>query len=184
MEMSMKLTTVATCLVLSIIAIAARAEGPSTKPADATLLDGKIHYSPPDKWMGANSDVGQEMGAAYHSADDKSAMMIIVAPEKTVITAQSAASIAKNLRATRQKTGQKIVMDPKIEKDPRFLVRIQEKYKTDDGATHDELHLYRKIGTRAVQVTVSSISDDEAQLKAFHKAAEDTLLSAKAAEKR
>jgi hypothetical protein len=92
--------------------------------------------------------------------------------------------MTQQLRQNRRGAREEIVMFPKVERDPRFSIRIHEKYKTKDGKTADELHLFREVGKRAVSLAVQSLSTDEDHINAVHQQGEETLLSAKSQEKK
>ena len=165
-------------LVVSLLIAAAHAQ--DSKPAAATLLDGKISYVIPAHWTAVKSSLPSDIAATYVAPDHDGVMLIEVLPEKAWIAPEAGPKLAAQFRASRKKAGQTIIMDPKVEKDPHFSIRIHEKYKNKEGAVADELHLYKKIGDRPVSVTVQSFSEDEHHVDAIHKVGSDTLISAKA----
>lgn len=165
-------------LIVSLLIVAAHAE--DNKPATATLLDGKISYAIPSHWTTVKSSLPTDIAATYVAPDHDGVLLIEVLPEKAWIAPEAGPKLAAQFRASRKKAGETIVLDPKVEKDSHFSIRIHEKYKNKQGAVADELHLYKKIGDRAVSVTVQSFSEDEHHVDAIHKVGSDTLISAKA----
>lgn len=165
-------------LISSLLIAAAHAE--DSKPAAATLLDGRISYVVPAHWMAVKSSLPSDIAATYVAPDHDGVLLIEVLPEKAWIAPEAGPKLAAQFRASRKRAGQAIVLDPKLEKDPHFPIRIHEKYKNKQGAVADELHLYRKIGDRAVSVTVQSFSEDEHHIETIHKVGSNTLVSAKA----
>ena len=106
-------------------------------------------------------------------------MVIAVLPPEASIKPEAALAMVRQLRMNHQKAGQEMIAPPKIERDPHFAIRIQEKYRTKDGKVADELHLFREVGKRALSLTVQSISTEQDKATAVHKKGEETLLSAK-----
>jgi hypothetical protein len=168
------------CAALLLALAPAQGQTAATQSAEASLLHGQIRYTPPETWRNAPSNAAADMAATYLAPDHDGLLLIEVLPENAVISPQAGSALVVKLRANHKKAGQAIVMDPTVEKDARFSIRIHEKYKTKDGATADELHLYRKVGSQAVSVTVQSLSEDQKHIDVVHRAGEETLLSARA----
>jgi len=164
-------------LIVPLLFAAAHAE--DSKPAAATLLDGKISYVVPAHWTAVKSSLPSDIAATYVAPDHDGVLLIEVLPEKAWIAPEAGPKLAAQFRASRKKAGETIVLDPKVEKDSHFSIRIHEKYKNKQGAVADELHLYKKIGDRPVSVTVQSFSEDEHHVETIHKVGSDTLISAK-----
>ena len=165
-------------LIVSLLIAAAHAE--DSKPSSATLLDGKIGYVVPAHWTAVKSSLPSDIAATYVAPDHDGVLLIEVLPEKAWIAPEAGPKLAAQFRASRKRAGETIVLDPKVEKDSHFSIRIHEKYKNKQGAVADELHLYKMVGGRAVSVTVQSFSEDEHHVDAIHKVGSDTLISAKA----
>ena len=163
------------CMALALVA---RAEPPATAKTTATMLGGKIEYTPPEGWHQAEATAKPEEAAAYIANDHDGLMAIQALPSDAAISPDAAQAMVRQLRANHKKAGQEIVLDPKLEKDPRFAIRIHEQFKLKSGKTADELHLYRKVGGRSVMVNAQSLSDDEEHIKGVHTTAEEVLMSA------
>lgn len=161
------------CLLWTGTIVASDGSDPS-----ASLLQGKIAYQPPsgDSWERAHNIEG-ETAAAYVSESLQGAIAIEVLPGDAHITPQMGPAIVRTLRQNHKNAGQKIIMDPKIERDSRFDLRVHEKYEQGDKVA-DELHLYRDLGPRVVMVTASAMGQSK-DAKTIHKAGEQVLLSAK-----
>lgn len=144
----------------------------------ASLLQGRITYQPPsaDSWERAHNIEG-ETAAAYVSESLQGAIAIQVLPEDARITPQMGPAIVRTLRQNHKNAGQKIIMDPKVERDSRFDMRVHEKYQQGDKIA-DELHLYRDLGPRVAMVTASAMGQSK-DAKTIHKAGEQVILSAK-----
>jgi len=153
------------------------AADPATAPTDHSLLGGKIHFTPPQDWKYQRSNADDS--AIFIAPDHDGVMVIAVLPPEASIKPEAALAMVRQLRMNHQKAGQEMIAPPKIERDPHFAIRIQEKYRTKDGKVADELHLFREVGKRAISLTVQSISTEEDKATAVHKKGEETLLSAK-----
>jgi hypothetical protein len=154
------------------------ADVPATKPAPATLFAGRIEFTPPADWEVIKSPQTSDMIALYLAADHDGYFAIQVLPADAMTTAAAAAKIVSQLHANHKKAGQEIVEEAKVEKDPRFAIKIHERYKTKDGKVADETHLYRQVGGRAIELDVQSLSEDQGHIDEVRKAGEETLASA------
>lgn len=165
----------AAVVLLSAITVVAEND---TQPS-AALLQGKITYRPPpdDAWERAHN-VSGETAAAYVSESRQGAIAIEVLPADARITPAMGPAIVRTLRQNHKNAGHKVIMDPKVERDTRFALRVHEKYQQGDNVA-DELHLYRDLGPRVVMVTANAMGKESNDAKAVHKAGEEVLLSAK-----
>lgn len=168
---------VACITIVSVLWTSAIAASDESGPP-ASLLQGKITYQPPsgDSWERAHNIEG-ETAAAYVSESLQGAIAIQVLPEDARINPQMGPAIVRTLRQNHKNAGQKIIMDPKVERDSRFDMRVHEKYQQGDKIA-DELHLYRDLGPRVVMVTASAMGQAK-DAKTIHKAGEQVLLNAK-----
>ena len=164
----------ASLLLLSAVVLAA-----NEKSEKESLLGGKVEFSPPpaDEWQKAHVS-GAADAAAYMSKDHKSLIALQVLPADAQVSPQMGGAIVRQIRENHKQAGQKIVMDPRIERDPHFDLRIHEKFE-QDGKTIEQLHLYRNLGPRVVMVTAQSQADGQDKDKSPLKAGEDVALSAK-----
>ena len=160
------------------------AKAPATQPGvKETLADGAVEFARPGDWEEAKKN-RTPLRAAWVSPDHKGMILVEVWPEGDITESTGPKTVAK-LRADRKKQAEvKVVMEAAVEKDPRFAMRIHEKYQhTGDGTVDDVLRLGRKVGGRVVMVTVWSKSPDDARDKEIHAAGEAVMLSAKPAKK-
>jgi hypothetical protein len=67
-------------------------------------------------------------------------------------------------------------MAPKIEADPRFELKIHERYRSPGEKTADAFYIYRKIGTVVTLTTVSSLSEGDGGKK-IHETGERVAMS-------
>ncbi|MDB5289815.1 MAG: hypothetical protein JWL69_1056 [Phycisphaerales bacterium] len=169
-------------LLAVLLVSAAKADDPAdksaTKPAEeATLLGGIVHYAPPDEWkiVPANSN---DTTATYIATDHDGLLSMQVLPSNAAIDAAAGKALVTRLRQNHKLAKQEIVLEPRLEPDDAFALRIHERYKNKEGKVVDELHLYRQVGGRAVMLTVQSLSTDEEKIRKVHKVGEDMLTSA------
>lgn len=99
-------------------------------------------------------------------------------PSDAEISPAMGGAIVRQLRQNHKNAGQKILMDPKVERDPRFDLRVHEKFEQDEKMV-EQLHLYRKVGPRVLMVTANAQTDSQEKSKPVLKAAEDLALDAK-----
>jgi len=172
--------------IASLICVAAApATKPATKPAlpplggQVSLLSDLIQYNePPNPPWATPEHHPDGPSAVYTTSDRFGQLAILVEPKDMVASDNVAVAIMKELRSRREKAGVKVIMQPTIEHDSRFAIRIHEKYKVGDH-TNDSLQLFRNVGPRLVLVIVGSLSDDPHQVALTHATGEAVLLSAK-----
>jgi hypothetical protein len=156
---------------------------PTTKPAvpsaTATLFNGRIEYIPPADWKIQHSNLPGDIAAIYVAADEDGYFALQVLPENAVTTPDVAQKICLQLRMNHKKRGQAMDLAPVVEKDARFPIKIHERYKTKEGKTADETHMYRVIAGRAMELDVQSLSENADHIELVRKTGEDVLLSAR-----
>ncbi len=158
---------------------AAGGSAPATQPGvKESLADGTVEFSRPADWEEAKKN-RSPLRAAWVSPDHKGMILVEVWPEGDITEGTGPKTVAK-LRADRKKQANvKVVMEATVEKDPRFALRVHEKYQhTGDGTVDDVLRLGRKVGGRVVMVTVWSKSPDDARDKEILQTGETVMLSA------
>ncbi|HZL34385.1 MAG TPA: hypothetical protein VFC78_03680 [Tepidisphaeraceae bacterium] len=155
------------------------ADPPASQPATATLLGGKIAFAAPDGWKRQAIQRPGDAIAIYIAPDHDGFFDIQALPDNAAITPQAARLMVTQLRNGHKKAGQQILEGPEILKDAQVAISIHERYKTKDGKTADEKHLFRQVGARAVEVDVQSLSEDPEHIAAVDQKAEETLLSAR-----
>jgi hypothetical protein len=158
---------------------AGRGSAPATQPGvKESLADGMVEFSRPADWEEAKKN-RTPLRAAWVSPDHKGMILVEVWPEGDINEGTGAKTVSKLRVDRRKQAGVKIVMEATVEKDPRFAMRIHEKYEyTADGTVDDVLRLGRKVGGRVVMVTVWSKSPDDARDKEIHQTGETVMLSA------
>ena len=171
--MHRKRTIALTCLIVAIVGAGAEKRQPPS------LLGGRIMFTPPpaDKWKPADHPANDST-AAFVAENHEGAMALQVLPSDAQLSGQMAQAIVRQLRDNRRRAKQKMALEPKVERDPRFALRIHEKIEEKDKIA-DQLHLYRDLGPRIVMLTVSALVTKDGDPKPVHKAGEDVLLSAK-----
>jgi hypothetical protein len=159
---------------------ATRGAAPSTKPATQPvvtdkLVDGAVQFARPADWTEAKGRTALAVG--FVSPDRKGMITVEVWPDGQ-LGSSTGAQVVKRLREARKKQANlQIVMEPKIEQDKRFQIRVREQYKSGEG-TYDVLRLYRQVGPRVVMVMVNSSSPEDARDKEIHQAGEEVAVSA------
>jgi hypothetical protein len=165
----------------SVLLLSALVTAADERPAKESLLGGKVEFTPPGgDWERAHVS-GAGDAAAYMNKDHKDHKGLIalqVLPADAEMSPQMGGAIVRQLRQNHKQAGQKIVMDPKVERDPRFDLRVHEKFQQGEK-TIEQLHLYRNLGPRVVMVTAQAQADNDEQSKPTLKAGEDLALSAK-----
>jgi hypothetical protein len=155
------------------------AAAPATQSSSATLFNGRIEYAPPAGWRLQESNLPGNMAAVYIAADEDGYFALQVLPENASTNADAAKKIVAQLRINHKKNGQALDLAPVIEKDPRFAIKIHERYKTKDGKIADETHMYRLVAGRALELDVQSLSENADHVDGVRKTAEDVLISAR-----
>jgi hypothetical protein len=153
-------------------------------PAPVPLGDGKITFTPPpaDSWD--RSPQASKNVAAFTTKARDGVMAVEVLPSDMVIDQNTADAIQRQLRQSRQKAKAKMILQPTVEPDDRFALRIHERYEAVDkngvgtGKIADQLHLYRYVGQALLMGTVNTLSDDPEVVKTTQATGEDALLSA------
>jgi hypothetical protein len=161
----------------------ANRDKPGTAASDGKrhLADNAISYEPLESsWIEAVKSKTPTRDAFVSKGHD--AMVAIeVLPASMTITPELASGMIKKIRENRKANGNKVIQEPTLEKDERFIIRIREKYQVKDKVA-DQLHLYRQVGPRVVLVTINSLGGEEAA-KGHHEAGEKACLSAEFAKK-
>ena len=157
----------------------AAAKAPATQPGvKETLADGSIEFARPGDWEEAKKN-RTPLRAAWVSPDRKGMILVEVWPEGEITETTGPKTVSKLRVDRRKQAGVQVLTEATLEKDPRFAMRIHEKYQHKaDSTVDDVLRLARKVGPRVVMVTVWSKSPDDARDKEIHAAGETVMLSA------
>ncbi len=79
--------------------------------------------------------------------------------------AQMRTEMAKALKALRVKNEQEMLTPPTAVKDKRFDIAIHERFRVKGDVVEDEMHLFKSVGSRTVEVTVATVSEDPKAVK-------------------
>jgi hypothetical protein len=157
---------------------AAAAAPPSTQASggpDTVLHEEYLFTDPPAGWM------------VYHQAGDESvefsnehlhSVILIAFEPKDMILDGMGGQMAKAIDGLPARSGGETVMHAKIEKDKRFDLKIHDKYKVH-GKVGDQLHLYKNIGPRVVEVTIACSAEDQDIIDDVFKTGQDMLAAMK-----
>ncbi len=177
MSLKMALTAVFLTLALAWMPLGAGAPAGGT----AKLLRGQIEYTPPDGWELAVGSSNESTGA-WVEKDGPGILAIQALPGNAMVDQSAARAIVKQLHDSHMKAKDEVVLEPSLETDDRFAIRIHERFKHKEKFA-DELHLYKLVGSRPCMLTVNAVTEDEAAAKKVHGVGEETLLSARFAKK-
>ena len=157
------------------------AVGPATAPTVSvdSFASGAYHFIPlpaPD-WAPYKPNAAAESILFVNTTRDGQ-IQLALEPKDTSIDKSNADILAttfvKKIKETHTKNKTVMVMEPTIERDERFLIVIHEKYKVGK-ATADELHVYKNVGPRLVEMTVNTVASDPDKVKTTHDQGESLL---------
>ena len=148
---------------------------PETKP----LGEGGLIYTPPPDatWQPHNK---WSAGLAYYVARGHDGVMVMKIAADMEIVAGTSEGLVKQLKAANLKAKTKVLMEPTVEEDVRFALKIHERVEVGTGdkkKISEQLHLYRYAGKVVVMETVNTVAADPETAKAELSAGEDMLLS-------
>ena len=144
------------------------------------LLDGSIRYVPPSadagwKFMGKTED---NLKATYLIEEGKGRIDITVSPQTRDVpdtyAKQMAMIIGKGIRDDADRVGRTMLLQPRVEKDERFFLKIHDRISGEDGI-RDRLQIYRVMGLNIVHVAVIALKDTPEEAKPIHTAGEELL---------
>ncbi|WP_428939863.1 hypothetical protein [Fontivita pretiosa] len=163
------------CLLVWVCNFCA-AQEPTTSPATDTLLDGKLVYTPPPGWQLLGKFEDRRVG--YGLGEGRAHMTLLATPQQNTIPDELAPKLAARIRQTilqeQQRGNLELVLEPRVEPDPRFLLRVHDRYHAQ-GKFGDRLQLFRGIGRNLVSVTVVALTDNEQEAAQIHEAAETAM---------
>jgi hypothetical protein len=144
------------------------------------LIDGSIRYLPPPadagwKPLGKTDD---RLKATYQTEDGKGQITINVSPQTRDVpdtyARQMALIIGKGIREDADRSGRTMLLQPRVEKDERFFLKIHDRVSGEHGVS-DRLQLYRVMGLNIVHVAVIALKDKPEEAKPIHTAGEELL---------
>ncbi len=177
-------TSRATAVVLMLL-LSQLAAGPSTKPStqpSGTMVKDQVHFTPPpDPWVQKETKVPESV--FFQNSKGDCAIIATWRPIDFDLNPTNvgsrAADFVKILKDSHIAKKQQMLIGPKIVKDKRFDIVIVERFKFSETVTQDQVHLYKEVGPRVMDVAASSVSTDEDLIAETHKIAEDFLASCK-----
>jgi hypothetical protein len=105
-------------------------------------------------------------------------MTLLATPQQSTIPDELAPKLAARIRQTilqeQQRGNLEPVLEPRVEPDARFLLRVHDRYHAQDKFG-DRLQLFRGVGRNLVSVTVVALTDNEQEAARIHQAAETLL---------
>src|SRR5687768_17062432 len=134
---------------------------PSTQPVRLedmeSLADGNVRYIAPPMWeLVGKSPNG--LSAVYRSRDAHATIAITVMPQDRMIiesaNQQMAMIIGKGIREAAAANKQELVIQPRVEKDPRFFLKMRDAM-SGGGMTADRIQMYRIMGLNLVHVAAT-----------------------------
>ncbi len=141
-----------------------------------------MNLAVPEGWLiEGQGDNG--LSAACRNADNSASLTIVIAPQKydsapgEQVKKQVSEKVIAGLKEGYKKFHAKTLIEPHIEKAEGFWLRIHDAYKVEDNAV-EQLHLYRLVGERLVQLTLVVKSDDAKVVEPTMHAAETMLAQA------
>jgi hypothetical protein len=151
---------------------------PASAPAVEPLLDGSIRYAPPPApwtFIGKTED---NKKAVYAIEEGKGRIDITVNPQTRDVppeyAKQMALIIGKGIRDDADRAGKTLLLQPRVEKDPRFFLKIHDRFSGEEGI-RDRLQIYRVMGLNIVHVAVVALKDTPEEAAPIHRTAEDVL---------
>ena len=151
------------------------------RPTAAIGNDGLIYTMPPSEHWEVAPAKENTVAAFKTIKHDAVVAMQIMPSDFSVIDSSSSRVILMQLRGQYKKNKEvKLLIEPNIEQDDRFALRIHERFEMGTGAEKkvmDQLHFYRYAGKFMIQMTVNTFVKTEEQLKETQGEAEDVLFS-------
>lgn len=143
-------------------------------------LDGeKVLFTPPPG-LTFQGNLNEGRAASFSIGDTQALVSVLVTPQQQGLPRgfkdRLAQFVGKTIREEASQGQQDIVMPPRVEDDERFLLRVHDKFNTEERFG-DRVHLYREVGLYLVSVTATAYTEDEAEAKRVHELGAEMLLS-------
>jgi hypothetical protein len=164
--------------ITMILCAALRAADSPAPEAPVPLGNGAVQFTPPSSETWEPSKHQTDKIVAYTTKKHDAMVKIELLPDDMVVDKSATDAILKAIRGSIKS---KILLEPTVESDDRFALKIHERYevgKNDNKRVADVLHIYMYVGKHMMAVTVNSVATEPDAVKAAHKDAEDALLSA------
>jgi hypothetical protein len=168
------------CILLLISANAGAQ--PATAPAEQIGLDGdKLLFTPPPGFS-FRGKADEDRSAAFALDDNRALISIIATPQGHVIPddfpPKLAKILAERVREEAARGQMDIILQPRVERDPRLLLRMHDRFNTEERFG-DRVQLYRGVGLYLVGVVATVYTENEDEARRIHEIAADMLLSVK-----
>jgi hypothetical protein len=137
----------------------AQTTSPTTKPVWLSLAEGEIRYTAPDGWNAVPLTHPDGLSAAFKNPDGDAVITFHVTlqqqpiPHTPAVAQSLGKQILKAIRTDLENSKAEILDEPRLQRDPRFLIRIHDRIRLN-GITSERLHLYRAMGYNLVQTTI------------------------------
>jgi len=165
------------CVLIQFFTSLARAadtKSESSKSAAVSIAD-VVEFYPPEGWAAAKAKDETTTKAFWKGRETFMAVRLLPASAKLYLSAGPI--LAKQMLEKIQGENSTIVLEPKVEEDGRFLVRVHEQHKVGEKIA-DQLCLYRPVAGRLLMATIFTTEPQEEDVLAAHKAGEDLLIGA------
>ncbi len=170
-------------IVLGLIASTCAAQlatAPTTGPVEPMTLDrGKLVFTVPPglNFTGKRDD---DCAATFTVGDNRANVALIVTLQEQAIPEDFPGKLAqllgKRVRDEAAAGTIDIVMAPRVIKDPGMLLRIHDKYNTEERFG-DRAQMFRAVGLYLVSVVATAYVEDEAEAKRVHELGAELLQS-------
>ncbi|HEY7087035.1 MAG TPA: hypothetical protein VH518_03035 [Tepidisphaeraceae bacterium] len=170
-------------------AVRAQDAPPTTSPSpqsSETLVGGQVVYTPPpssDEWksLGKSSD---DRRVGYGLGEHRAQIVIAISPQQQGISETERHKLGALLKTQLENTihneakkgNLQIVSEPTTESDPKYLVRMHDRFKVKD-TPGDRLQLVRDMGKFIVTVVVTAFTEDADEAKKIQAVGEQVMLS-------
>lgn len=168
-----------TLIPLILLAPLVRAEPPA-ESRWAALADGEIRYTTPAGWAEVPLKDADGKSAVYNGLEGSADVTIRTTPQKQpipdtpAVAQQLGRQVLKSIQESLKTTNAEILDEPRLERDPRFFVRIRDRIRSQN-VIQDRLHLYRVMGYHFVMVIANVRDQTPEQVEAAYQVAADLL---------
>jgi hypothetical protein len=156
---------------------------PTSAPATETLLKGDVVFTPPDGWK-VDGKAHDDKLAKLSLEENKAIMAISAIPQPQPLPDSTGPkmgmALAKSVRDHAKAGDFELTMEPKLEKDDRFFLKLHHKFQKGT-LSGDEIQICRVMGLNLITVAVTSFYDSPEQSKKVFDDAEKMLLSVRSA---
>src|SRR5438045_1218860 len=141
------------------------ASAPTSAPAIESLDQGRVRITPPAGWtfVGRTND---GLSLRYKLGEGEGVMSIIINPQTAPIQGDEAVNkmgllIGKQLREAAIKENAKILSPARVIPDERFLLKVHDRTRGNDGKVRDQVQIYRSMGLELLHVATVALADND-----------------------